>query len=160
MGKTIRRRRLENKTDYKARFNLLKSGKARLVIRKTNRYIIAQIVESDIAQDKVIVGTSSKALLANGWPEDKKGSLKSFPAAYLTGLLIGKMAKEKKIKSAILDLGMQRNILKSKLYAVLKGAVDSGMVIPHSAESLPSDVQLKGNVNLQSILTKLSASLK
>ena len=38
--KTIRKRRYEGKTDYKARFFLLKSGKPRVVFRKTNRYLL------------------------------------------------------------------------------------------------------------------------
>lgn len=160
MAKSIRQRRHENKTDYKLRLNILKSGKPRLVVRKTNRYIIAQIVESDIAQDKVLVGTTSKALLAKGWPENLSGSLKSIQAAYLTGLLIGKMAKEKKIKEAILDIGMQRNIKKSRIYAVLKGAVDAGLQVPHGAEALPSESQMKANEKLSATLTKLSSSLK
>lgn len=160
MAKTIRRRRQENKTDYKLRLNLLKSGKPRLVIRKTNKYLIAQIIESDIAQDRVIVGITSKALLSKGWPEDKASSLKSMTAAYLTGLLLGKMAKEKKIKEAILDIGMQRNVLKSRLYALLKGVIDAGINISHSPEALPSEAQIKGGENLSAIFTKLSQSLK
>jgi len=90
IGKTIRRRRKEGKTDYKSRLGLLKSGKARVVARKTNRYFIGQIVISDIAQDKVIIGANSKELLSKGWPEELKGSLKSLTACYLTGFLLGK----------------------------------------------------------------------
>ncbi len=60
--KTQRRRRLETKTDYKARLALLKSEKPRLVIRKSNRYILAQIVLSEIAQDKILFRVSSKDL--------------------------------------------------------------------------------------------------
>ena len=63
--KTLKRRRHEARTDYRIRLALLKSEKPRLVVRKTNRYIIAQIVESDIAQDKIIVGLTSKSLLEN-----------------------------------------------------------------------------------------------
>ena len=74
---------------------MLKSNKPRLVIRKTNRYILAQIVESEIAQDKTIIKVSSKDLLQKGWPEENKGSLKSLPASYLTGFLIGSLAKGK-----------------------------------------------------------------
>jgi large subunit ribosomal protein L18 len=135
--KTIRRRRLENKTDYRSRFHMLKSEKPRLVIRRTNRYLIAQIVESDLAQDKIILGVSSKDLIAKGWPKELSGSLKSRAAAYLTGYLLAKKSKGK-VKEAILDLGLQRNIVGSRLYALLKGAVDGGLSIPHSAESLPS----------------------
>ncbi|MEM4271506.1 MAG: 50S ribosomal protein L18, partial [Candidatus Pacearchaeota archaeon] len=80
--KTPRRRRLEAKTDYKARLELLKSGKPRLVVRKSNKYMTIQIVKSEIAQDKVIVGTTSRILLEKGWPKEKSGSLKSLAAAY------------------------------------------------------------------------------
>jgi len=135
--KTLKRRRLESKTDYRARLELLKSEKPRLVIRKTNRYMIAQIVISEIAQDKVVCGVTSQVLVSKGWPESAKGSLKSIPAAYLTGLLLGKLAKEKKITEAILDIGMHRNIQKSRIYAVLKGAVDAGLDVPHGKETLP-----------------------
>ena len=64
MTKSIRQRRLSGKTDYKARLALLKSGKPRLVVRKTNRYMIAQIISSDVAQDKVVLGLTSKDLIA------------------------------------------------------------------------------------------------
>ena len=40
-----KRRRRENKTDYKMRINLLKSQIQRIVFRKSNRYIIGQVVE-------------------------------------------------------------------------------------------------------------------
>jgi len=98
--KTLRRRRKEAKTDYKARLNLLKSNKPRLVIRKTNRYIIAQIVESNLAQDKVIADFSSQDLLEKGWPKEKAGSLKSLQAAYLTGFgLVKKRSRRSRTKN-------------------------------------------------------------
>jgi large subunit ribosomal protein L18 len=143
--RTIRRRRHERKTDYKARFNLLKSKEKRLVARKSNKYLIVQIVETDIAQDKVIIGTTSKVLLTKGWPKEKAGSLKSIPAAYLTGFIMGKLAQEKKIKKLIFDIGMHRNIQKSRLYALLKGAIDSGLEIQHNAKIFPSDENLNKN---------------
>jgi len=90
--KTIRRRRYERKTDYKARLALLKSGKIRLVIRKSNRYITAQIVESNDAQDKVLAGLSSKTLIGKGWPANS--SIKNLAAAYLTGYLLGHKLKD------------------------------------------------------------------
>ena len=91
-----KRRRRENKTDYKLRMNLLKSGKNRIVIRKTNKYFIVQVVESRESQDKVLVGVSSKDLLKNGWDKEFSGSLKSLPAGYLTGLLFAKKIEDKK----------------------------------------------------------------
>ena len=101
MTKTIKRRRQEGKTDYKARLALLKSSEPRLIIRRTNRYVIAQFVQSKVAQDSIIFGANSKDLLEMGWPSEFAGSLKSRAAAYLTGLLLGSKAKSK-IKSAIL----------------------------------------------------------
>jgi len=138
--RTIRRRRQEGKTDYKARLALLKSNKQRLVIRKSNRYLIAQIVESDTAQDKVLFGLSSKSLIAKGWPENT--SIKNLAAAYLTGFLLGKKAKEK-AKEVIVDFGMNRNVKKSKIYAVVKGAVDSGLKIIVSPDVLPTLEEIK-----------------
>ncbi|MEK6933356.1 MAG: 50S ribosomal protein L18 [Nanoarchaeota archaeon] len=156
--KTSKRRRLEGKTDYKTRLALLVSNKPRLVVRKTNQYIIAQIIEAVDAQDKVICGLTSKKLLEKGWPENLKGHLKNLAACYLTGLTLGKAAKGK-IKEAILDIGMNRNIPKSRVYAVLKGIIDSGIKIPHDSSSLPSNEMLEKNENVRSILNKLKEKI-
>ena len=157
--RTLKRRRLEGKTDYGARLSLLKSEKTRVVVRKTNRYIIAQIVESDSAQDKVIVGVSSKDLLNNGWPKEAAGSLKSLSAAYLTGFLLGVKMKGK-VKEAILDMGMHRNVNNSRVYAVLKGLVESGLNIPHGKEALPSDENIRKNEKVGKLVDKLKEKLK
>lgn len=141
--KTIRRRRLEAKTDYKARLALLKSEKPRLVVRKTNRYLIAQIVISDTAQDKVVIGITSKILLSSGAPAELAGSLKSLGAAYLTGYLLGKKALEIGTKEAIVDAGMNINVKNSRIYAVVKGAVDAGLKIPHNEKVLPPMESIK-----------------
>jgi large subunit ribosomal protein L18 len=158
MKKTIKRRRREAKTDYKARLVMLKSGEPRLVVRKTNRYIIVQIVKSEIAQDKVIVGLNSKILLSKGWPKENAGSLKSKTAAYLTGYLIGKEAKGR-IKSAIFDIGMYRNLKKSRLYAVLKGAIDAGLKIKHNPEILPQEKDIAPNKKLEEIFKKIKPKI-
>ena len=88
--KTIRKRRKQGKTNYLKRIKLLKSGKPRVVFRKTNRYIIAQYIISKEAKDSISIGINSKILLNYGWPKEKMGSLKSLPASYLTGYLMGK----------------------------------------------------------------------
>ncbi len=141
--KTIRRRRLEAKTDYKARLALLKSEKPRLVIRKTNKYIIAQIVVSEMAQDKIVAGMTSKVLLSKGAPAELAGSLKSLGAAYLTGYLLGKKVLSSGIKDAILDAGMNINVKNSRIYAALKGVVDAGIKVPHSEGVLPPMESIK-----------------
>jgi large subunit ribosomal protein L18 len=156
MTKTIRRRRKSSRTDYKSRLALLKSEKPRLVVRKTNRYIIVQLVESEIAQDKVLTSVSSKELLSKQWPEKHKGSLKSIQAAYLTGFLLVKKLKQLPEES-ILDIGMHRNVHGGRIFAALKGAVDAGLKIPHNEKSFPSGERLNSHkkIKLDEIKNKL-----
>ena len=155
--RTIRQRRLKKKTDYKSRLELLKSGKPRLVIRKTNRYILAQIVESEIAKDKVVVSVTSKDLLSKGWAKENAGSLKSLPASYLTGYILAKKVKKPE-KELILDIGMHRNIHQSRIYAVLKGALDAGLKIKHDEKALPTEEQINKNKKFSEIINKIVKS--
>ena len=145
MTKTPYRRRREAKTDYEARLAFLKSERPRLVVRKTNRYITAQIVESDAAQDKVIFSVNSKELLKKGWPKEKSGSLKSLQAAYLTGFMLGKKLKGK-LESVVLDIGLNRNVSGSRIYALVKGAVDAGVDILHAPEIFPKEEKIKSKI--------------
>jgi len=142
--RTTKKRRIEKKTDYKARLILLKGRKPRVVIRKTNKYIIAQYVQSEESKDKVILGISSKDLLEHGWEKEKAGSLKSIPAGYLTGLLLGTKIHAKSKEEVILDLGLIRNVKKSRVYAVLNGLVDSGIKIKHNKSVFPDEKRIKG----------------
>ena len=157
--RTIKRRRKEAKTDYKLRMGLLKSGKNRIVIRRSNSYISVQAVESHEAQDKVIKGVTSKDLLKNGWDVKFKGSLKSIPAAYLTGLLLAKDLKE---KDFILDLGMTKTIAGNRSYSVVKGLIDGGLKINASEKIFPSEERLNGthmSEDVQKVITKVKAKL-
>ena len=142
--KNLKRRRLENKTDYGKRISMLKGGIPRVVLRKTNKYIIAEYVTSRNAQDKVETGATSKELLLSGWPEEWSGSLKSTPASYLTGLLFGKKILEKKLQTPILDIGMTRNIHKNKVFAFLKGLKDSGLNVECEEKYYPDENRIKG----------------
>jgi large subunit ribosomal protein L18 len=141
--KLDKRRRRENRTNYKRRLILLKSRAPRLVARKSNRYVILQIVESVNAQDRVIYSASTKELLKYGWPKANEGSLKSVSASYLGGLLLGKKARELKEK-VILDIGLIPNTAGSRVYAALKGAADSGLNIDYDKKILPSEERVKG----------------
>ena len=156
IGRTIKRRRQEAKTDYGSRLVMLKSGKPRLVVRKTNGQIIMQIVVSDLAQDKVVSGISSNALLEQGWPKELNGSLKGLAAAYVTGRLLAEKVKGK-VPEAILDLGMQRNIKKSRIYAAVKGAIDGGLKVKVSEEVLPTldEIKKRSNEKVQKVFDKL-----
>ena len=139
--RTEKKRRRENKTDYKLRLNLLKSDAPRIVVRRTNKYFIIQAVESHEAQDKVLAGVTSKELLKNGWNDKHLGSLKSIPAGYLTGLLLAKKLKK---GNYIMDLGMTRTIPGSRCFAVVKGLIDGGLDIPANEEMFPSDERING----------------
>lgn len=142
MRRTIKRRRKEHKTDYSKRIKLLKSGLPRVILRKTNRYLIAQYVTSKEAQDKIGIGITSKELLKHGWPKKFEHSLKSIPAAYLTGYLFGKMISTK--DTPIVDFGMMRAIQKNKMFAFIKGLKDAGVKVNCDEESFPSEDRIKG----------------
>ena len=134
------RRRREGKTNYKRRLKLLLSKRPRLVVRKSLKYIRAQIVEFDKKGDKTLVSAFSRELKKLGW----KYACDNLPAAYLTGLLIGKRALEKGISEAILDMGLYPSTKGSRIYACVKGALDAGLKIPCSEEVLPSEERIKG----------------
>jgi large subunit ribosomal protein L18 len=133
------RRRREEKTNYRKRLALLKSGKVRLVIRKSLSNISVQLVNYKPSGDETIASAFSTELKKLGWT--RSGDV---PAAYLTGLLAGKKAKAKNVSEAVLDLGLQTSTRGSRIYAALKGVLDSGIDVPHSEEILPSEDRIKG----------------
>jgi len=134
------RRRREGLTDYRKRLKLVKSGLPRLVIRRTNRYLIVQLILSKAGGDQTVITVTSKKLAEYGW----RGGFKNLPAAYLTGLLAGKMALSKGYEKAIVDLGLQRPVYGSRLFAAVKGAADAGLEIPAAEEVFPDEDRVRG----------------
>ncbi|MBL7169828.1 MAG: 50S ribosomal protein L18 [Candidatus Aenigmarchaeota archaeon] len=134
------KRRLKEQTDYKNRLKLLLSKKPRLVVRKSLKHMRAQIIEFHPEGDKVLVSAFSQDLKKLGWDS----STSNIPSSYLVGLLIGKKALKKKIKTCILDTGLQTNIKGSRIYAVLRGVIDAGLDISYSPDVLPADERIKG----------------
>jgi large subunit ribosomal protein L18 len=139
--RTVKRRRLECKTDYKLRFGLLKSPLPRIVVRRTNKYFIVQVVTSSEAQDTVTLGLTSKELLNYGWDAKFAGSLKSIPAGYLTGYLIAKKLGKGKYIS---DFGMAINKQAGRTSSVIAGLVDGGLDISVGEKFLPKEDVLSG----------------
>lgn len=134
------KRKIEGKTDYKKRLSLIESKKPRLIVRKTLKNLIAQIIEFHPEGDKVLVSAHTKELKKSyNWIANK-----NIPSAYLTGLLLGSKAKKKNIKEVILDLGLNAPIKGSIIYAALKGAIDAGLKIPHSEDIFPTEERIKG----------------
>ena len=157
--KTLKRRRRENKTDYLKRLKLLKSDSPRIVFRKTNKYLIVQYVKSEETKDKIEIGITSKKLINYGWPKDLKGSLKSLPASYLVGLIIGKEILKNKKETPIVDFGMIRIVSKSKVHAFLKGLIDSGIKLKHKKENFPNDERISGK-HLKKDFSKIFNEIK
>ncbi|MFB6075556.1 MAG: 50S ribosomal protein L18 [Candidatus Aenigmatarchaeota archaeon] len=133
------RRRREKKTNYDRRLALLKSGKKRLVVRKHNKSIIAQIVEYNGEDDNTIGAVNSIELRGLGW----NGHNANLPSAYLTGYLLG-LKFRGDVKEAVLDIGLQNSSKGNLIYATVKGVKDAGIHIPCSEEVIPSEDRIKG----------------
>ncbi|ODV78849.1 uncharacterized protein CANTADRAFT_68552 [Suhomyces tanzawaensis NRRL Y-17324] len=161
------RRRQEGKTDYYQRKRLVTQHKAkyntpkyRLVVRITNRDIIAQIVSSQITGDVVLTAAYSHELPKFGIEH----GLTNWSAAYATGLLVARRALQKlgldetyqgveevegefELTQAVeegprpfkvfLDIGLQRTTTGARIFGVLKGASDGGLYVPHSPNRFP-----------------------
>jgi len=96
-----------------------------------------------------LVAVSSEEFKKLGW----KFSADSLPAAYLTGLMIGKKATKKEIKEVVLDSGLYPSTAGSKIYAVVKGALDAGLKVPVEEKVLPKEERIKG-LHIASYLEK------
>lgn len=140
MNKHPFRRRREGKTDYRKRLALLKSGKTRVVVRKSNKNLMVQFADYHPEGDKIITSATATALKKYGWGY----SLSNVPSAYLTGLLAGKKALKKGINEGILDIGLYSPRKGSRIFAALKGVVDAGIDIPYGEEILPSEERIYG----------------
>jgi len=162
------RRRREGKTDYYARKRLVaqaknkyNSPKYRLVVRFTNRDIIAQIIHAKLQGDFVLTSAYSHELPRYGI----KHGLTNWAAAYATGLLVARRAldilgladKHEGVTEpdgtiseveplgddnprpfkCFLDVGLKRTTTGNRVFGVLKGASDGGLYIPHNEKRFP-----------------------
>jgi large subunit ribosomal protein L18 len=136
------RRRREGKTDYRKRLHLLKSGRSRVVVRKSLKHVRVQFIDYQQGGDAIRASAVSSELVSRyGW----KYATATTPAAYLTGLLAGHRAKEKGIKDGVLDLGRHPPVRGGNVFAALKGVLDAGVMVPHDESILPQEERLKGN---------------
>jgi large subunit ribosomal protein L5e len=140
--------------------NKYNNRKYRLIVRFTNSRIIFQVAYATIIGDKVICQADSKELANYGIPAGHT----NYAAAYATGLLIARrvlkqFGLDQTIKGkaeldgaeyhveeeetdqrpfkCILDVGLQRTVPGARLWGALKGAVDGGLHVPHSAKNFP-----------------------
>ncbi|ABN65052.1 ribosomal protein L5 [Scheffersomyces stipitis CBS 6054] len=161
------RRRQEGKTDYYQRKRLVTQHKAkyntpkyRLVVRFSNKDIVAQIVSSQITGDVVLTAAYAHELPKYGINH----GLTNWSAAYAVGLLVARRALQKlgldetyqgveevegefELVEAVedgprpfkvfLDIGLQRTTTGARIFGVLKGASDGGLYVPHSPNRFP-----------------------
>jgi large subunit ribosomal protein L18 len=135
------RRRREGVTDYRHRLKLLLSGEPRAVVRVSNARVIVSLTTYDPTGDRIVAAADSSELEAIGFPV---GSLRSTPAAYLTGYLAGLRAKKAELGSAVFDAGLRHPTPGGRLSSALKGLVDAGLEIPHGEKRFPSNDRLNG----------------
>jgi len=135
------RRRREGKTDYRARLKLVRSGKPRLVVRRSLKHTVVQLVGYDEKGDRVLASSTTGQLGELGWTAPTGNT----PAAYLAGLLAGRRAFRASVTEAILDLGLIRPSKGSKVFAALKGVLDAGVQVPHSDQVMPADERIRGD---------------
>ena len=137
------RRRRSGETDYRRRLKLLKSGKARAVVRVSNTRVVCQVVSWMDDGDKVELSVTGDDLVSRyGWPE--ANSRKNIPASYLVGYALGKSALAAGHDEAVLDIGLAASSNGNRVFAALKGMVDAGLEIPHGDSVLPVEERLNG----------------
>lgn len=133
-------RKLQGRTQYRKRLELLKGRMPRLVVRKALKNLTAQVVQYHPDGDRVLLTVHSRELAKYGWKLNRD----SVMVSYLVGLLLGKKAVDKNVKQAVLDIAPYNPTKGSRLYAVLQGALAAGMQIPHSKEVLPGEDRVRG----------------
>ena len=135
------KRKTEGRTDYKLRLRLLSSRQTRLVVRRSLGGMVVQFVNYRDAGDHVLVCANIQQLRRSyGW-QAHGGNI---PAAYLIGYLAGLQAKKCGVTSAVLDLGLFKVVPRSRIFAVVKGVLDAGVIVPVAEDALPREDRLYG----------------
>ncbi|EDQ91437.1 uncharacterized protein MONBRDRAFT_21225 [Monosiga brevicollis MX1] len=161
------RRRREGKTDYYARTRLVRqeknkynTPKYRLIVRRTTSDVVAQIAYSRLEGDYIMAAAYSHELPQFGF----KVGLTNWSACYATGLLVARrlltklnladtykgveepngedyFVEEAEDKPrpfrCYLDVGLAPTTTGSRVFGVMKGAVDGGLAIPHNHKRFP-----------------------
>ncbi|MDP9196957.1 MAG: 50S ribosomal protein L18 [Thermoproteota archaeon] len=154
MGHVHTLARIRNlKTNYRKRERLLIGRKNFMTVRISGQNVAAQVLRPEMAGDKVITSAHSRELSAFGW----KGSLKSLPACYLVGFLLGKRCVGEGVKQVVLYTGIRP--FTSRIAACLKGLVEAGITSPHSEKTLPINERINGS-HIASYATMLKSNLQ
>ncbi len=131
--KVYYRRRREGRTNFAKRLALVKSGKTRMTVRKSNKGIVIQFISFGHEGDKTLLTVTGTHLAKqHKWP-----SKRNKWTAYLTGLMAGKLAQGKGVKDFVLDMGMYTPSKGSIIFAALQGAADSGLSTKFDSKMVP-----------------------
>lgn len=149
------KRRREQKTNYRKRLQMLKSGKPRLTIRKSNNNTTVQLVEFKSIGDRVLASAHTKELAGFGW----KMHTGNVPSAYLAGMLCALKAKKLGLNEAVADIGLNTPVHGSRVFAAIKGAADAGLKVGASAEAFPSEQRICGK-HIEDYASKLGEDAK
>ncbi len=137
----IFRRRREGKTDYRKRRGVILGREPFLSVRVSGKYVYGQVLRATATGDVTLCAASSRDLRGKfGW----KGSPKSIPGAYLTGLYLGRLAQEKGLDDVVVYSGLNRFVHGSRIASLISGAKEAGLNIEIDEESLPDEERIKG----------------
>lgn len=158
MIRSIQKRKREGITDYRKRYRTVKSGIPRLVVRCSGKGVTAQIVKYANPSDTVCATVNERSLRKAGM----EVSGNSVPVCYAVGYLIGRKAREMGIENAILDTGRRHPSKGGRITAVLRGAVEAGLEIPHDPGILPDDDRIEGKhlkrkLDMRKMIEKMEA---
>jgi len=162
--------------------NKFATPKYRFVVRFTNKDIICQVVSSKIKGDICHAAAYAHELPRYGL----KVGLTNYSAAYCVGLLCARRLLQKynldgnfegtaevtaeyedsyvhgndeegpNAFHALLDVGLKRTTLGSKIFAAMKGAFDGGLEIPHNEKKFygydPDEKEYDADANRERIL--------
>jgi len=161
------KRRREGKTDFYARKRLVaqdktkyNSPKYRLVVRFTNKDVIAQIIYATLQSDIVLAAAYAHELPRFGL---KVKHSKDYAAAYATGLLLARRvltklglatqyvgqekpdgahyiveeSGERRPLLVLLDVGLHCTSTGARVFGTMKGAADGGLEVPHNTRRFP-----------------------
>jgi large subunit ribosomal protein L5e len=161
------KRRREGKTDYYARKRLVvqdktkyNSPKYRLVVRFTNKDVIAQIIYATLNSDIVLAAAYAHELPRFGL---KVKNCKDYAASYATGLLLARRVLtklglatqylgqekpdgalyiveetgERRPLLVLLDVGLNCTSTGARVFGTMKGAADGGLEVPHNTRRFP-----------------------
>jgi large subunit ribosomal protein L18 len=132
------KRRRQGLTNYAKRLALVKSGRVRMVVRKSLKGVSVQFIQFGAKGDATLAAASSRELSKYGW-----SARSNLPTAYLTAALAAKRASKKGVADFVLDIGLSTASKNALPFAAAKGAVDAGLKANLSKDAV-AEARIRG----------------